>query len=171
MIFKELGISGVYLITPEKHEDNRGFFARSYCQKEFEALGLHTSFVQCNLSFNAKKGTLRGMHYQKPPHEEVKAVSVPRGAIYDVVLDIRPNSPTYGKWISETLSEENYNTLYIPRGLAHGFQTFRDDTLVYYQMGSFYAPEAAAGIRFDDKRFNIKWPLGDMIISDKDLSY
>lgn len=170
MKFKELSIQGVYLISLEKYEDNRGFFARSYCEQEFKAYGLHTYFPQQNLSYNLKKGTLRGMHYQKAPHEEVKVVSCLKGSVFDVVLDIRENSPTYGKWVGEVLSGENYNMLYIPKGLAHGFQTLEDDTLVHYQMGNFYAPEAAAGIRYDNARFNIKWPIEEKIISEKDLN-
>lgn len=171
MLFKELEIAGVYLISPEKHEDARGFFARVYCEREFEEHGLHTSFVQENISYNRCRGTLRGMHYQKIPYGEVKIVSCLRGAIYDVVLDIREKSPTYGKWIAERLTGKNNAMLYIPEGLAHGFQTLDDDTLVHYQMGEFYAPEAAAGIRFDDERFCIEWPIEEKIMSERDLSY
>lgn len=171
MLFKELEIAGVYLISPEKHEDARGFFARVYCEREFEEHGLHTSFVQENISYNRCRGTLRGMHYQKIPYGEVKIVSCLRGAIYDVVLDIREKSPTYGKWVAERLTGKNNAMLYIPEGLAHGFQTLDDDTLVHYQMGEFYAPEAAAGIRFDDKRFCIEWPIEEKIMSERDLSY
>ena len=171
MIFEELGIPGVYRISLEKLEDERGFFARCYCKREFAEHGLHTSFVQENLSFNKAKGTLRGMHYQKKPYEEVKVVSCLRGAIYDVVLDIREGSPTYGKWIAETLTGENHTMLYIPKGLAHGFQTLEDNTLVHYQMGEFYAPEAGRGIRFDDEKFRISWPIEKKIVSEKDRMY
>lgn len=171
MLFKELKIPGVWLISPEKHEDTRGFFARVYCEREFAEHGLHTSFVQENISYNRYRGTLRGMHYQREPHGEVKVVSCLRGAIYDVVLDICEDSPTYGKWIAETLTAENNAMLYIPKGMAHGFQTLEDDTLVHYQMGEFYVPEAAAGIRFDDERFRIEWPIEEKIMSEKDLSY
>ncbi len=171
MIFRELEIAGVFLISLEKKEDDRGFFARSFCKKEFAAAGLCTEFVQGNLSFNKKRGTLRGMHYQREPYGEVKVVSCVSGAIYDVVLDIRQESKTFGKWLSIELTMGNRNMLYIPKGIAHGFQTLQDDTTVYYQMGEFYVPAAAAGIKFDDMRFNIKWPLDDKIVSDKDMSY
>ncbi|WP_019552557.1 dTDP-4-dehydrorhamnose 3,5-epimerase [Propionispira raffinosivorans] len=171
MIFKELAIPGVYLISIEKHEDERGFFARSFCQKEFAEYGLCTEFLQCNLSYNKKKGTLRGMHYQIPPYEEVKVVSCLQGAIYDVALDVRKNSKTYGKWVAAELSAENHQMLYIPAGVAHGFQSLRDDSIVYYQMGSFYQPDSGEGIGYNDERFNIQWPILDKIISKKDQSY
>ena len=171
MIFKELSIAGVYLISLEKHEDERGFFARTFCKKEFAEHNLVTDFVQCNLSYNRVKGTLRGMHFQRPPHEEVKIVSCLRGAIYDVVLDIRESSPTYGKWLAEELTEENHNMLYIPAGLAHGFQTLSDESLVYYQMSEFYAPNSASGVRYNDERFKIKWAGDVTIISEKDKNY
>ena len=171
MIFKELEIDGVYKISLEKREDDRGYFARCYCEREFKTHGLHTSFVQENLSFNERKGTLRGMHYQKAPYGEVKVVSCLHGAIYDVVLDIREGSSTYGKWIAETLTGENNDMLYIPEGMAHGFQTLEADSLVHYQMGAFYVPEAAKGIRFDDERFRISWPIEEKIISEKDLKF
>lgn len=164
-------IAGVYLISPEKHEDSRGFFTRTYCEKEFAEHGLHTTFVQENLSYNKHRGTLRGMHYQMPPYEEVKVVSCVRGSIYDVVLDIRESSTSYGKWIARTLTAENNDMLYIPAGMAHGFQTLADDTLVHYQMGEFYMPGVAAGIRFDDERFHIQWPIEEKIMSEKDRNY
>ena len=170
MIFKELSISGVYLISLEKYEDERGFFARSFCQKEFLEHGLCTEFVQCNLSYNKKKGTLRGMHYQIPPYEEVKVVSCIQGAIYDVALDIRKNSETYGTWVAAELSAKNHQMLYIPAGLAHGFQSLQDDSVVYYQMGAFYQSRASAGLRYDDDRFKIHWPIVNKIISEKDRS-
>ncbi len=171
MIFEELEIAGVWLITPEPIEDDRGFFARSFCRHEFESHGLATDFVQCNLSYNAKKGTLRGMHRQVPPYEEIKIVSCMRGAIYDVVLDVRKDSPTFGKWVAAELSEKNHRMLYISKGMAHGFQTLLDDTLVYYQMGEFYKPGAESGIRYDDSKFGIQWPIEKKIMSDKDMGY
>ncbi len=171
MKFQELDIPGVYLITPERHDDERGFFARSFCKKEFQAAGLLDTFVQCNLSYNVRKGTLRGMHYQLSPHEEVKVVSCPRGAIYDVALDIRKDSSTYGKWVAYELNADNNAMLYLPKGIAHGFQTLLDDTLVYYQMGEYYAPGAGRGIRYDDPRFQISWPVAEKILSEKDRSY
>lgn len=171
MIFEELEIAGVWLITPEPIEDDRGFFARSFCRHEFESHGLATDFVQCNLSYNAKKGTLRGMHRQVPPYEEIKIVSCMRGAIYDVALDVREDSPTFGKWVAVELSEKNHRMLYISKGMAHGFQTLSDDTLVYYQMGEFYKPGTESGIRYDDSRFGIRWPIHKKIMSDKDIGY
>ena len=171
MKFKALKLPGVYLIELDKNEDERGFFARTFCEREFLKAGIHTHFVQCNVSYNSRKGTLRGMHFQKAPHEEVKVVSCMRGRIYDVVLDIREGSETYGEWISEILSGENNHMLYIPAGMAHGFQTLDDDTLVYYQMGDFFVPNLGAGIRYDDPRFNIKWPVDKIIISEKDSSW
>lgn len=171
MIFKELGIPGVFLISLEKHEDERGFFARSFCKKEFAEQGLCTEFVQCNFSYNKRKGTLRGMHYQKHPYEEVKVVSCVQGAIYDVVLDIRKNSAIYGKWLAVELTAENHDMLYIPKGLAHGFQTLADQSMVYYQMGQFYEPDAGCGIRFDDEKFGIDWPIPDKVMSIKDCQF
>lgn len=171
MIFQELEIAGVYLITPVKNEDERGFFARTFCEREFREIGLCTSFVQCNLSYNTKKGTLRGMHYQAAPYEEVKIVSCPKGAVYDVALDIRSNSPTFGKWISRELNEDNHEMLYLPKGIAHGFQTLEDDTLVYYQIGAYYEPKAARGIRYDDPRYAIQWPFEEKILSNRDKEH
>ena len=171
MIFQELSIAGVFLISLEKHEDERGFFARSFCKEEFAANGLWTDFVQCNLSYNKKKGTLRGMHYQKPPHEETKVVTCIQGAVYDVVLDIRKDSANYGTWLAIELSAGNRDMLYLPAGVAHGFQTLCDQTTLYYQMGNFYEPNAAEGIRFDDERFHIVWPLPQKIMSLKDKAF
>ena len=171
MIFEELNLSGSYLICPEKHVDERGFFARSFCKSEFASKNLNTEFPQCNLSYNLKKGTLRGMHYQEAPWEEVKVVSCLRGAIYDVLLDIRETSPTYGKWIGVELNQDNCKMLYIPKGFAHGFQSLEDNSLVYYQMGTRYHSESSRGIHWNDNRFKIKWPLEEKIISEKDRSY
>jgi len=171
MKFTALEIPGVYLISLDLHKDNRGFFARSFCQREFCRHGLCTEFVQCDLSYNEKKGTLRGMHYQKYPYEEVKIVSCIQGAIYDVVLDIRKDSLTYGQWRAVKLTEKNHDMLYIPKGIAHGFQTLSDRSMIYYQMGQFYTPDAGCGIRFDDERFSIKWPIEDKIISGQDAMW
>ena len=172
MKFTETKLKGAYLIEIEKQEDNRGFFARSWCKKEFEAHGLNPNLVQCNVSYNKKKGTLRGMHYQIKPHEEAKVVSCIKGAIYDVVIDLRKDSPTYCKWVAEELTADNYKMLYVPEGFAHGFQSLEDDTIVYYQMSEFFHPECARGIRWDDSCVNIKWPpLVQKVLSDKDKGY
>lgn len=172
MIFHETQLSGVYLIEPERVQDERGFFARVYCEEEFGAKGLHTSFVQCNVSYNQHRGTLRGMHYQADPYGEIKLVRCTMGAIYDVLLDLRPESPTYCQWIAEELSAENRKMFYVPTGIAHGFQTLVDDTEVFYMMGEFYHPQSASGVRWDDPTFAIEWPAVERrIISGKDQAY
>lgn len=171
MKFTSTKLAGVYIIDLEPHEDERGFFARTFCKHEFGELGLCTDFVQCNLSYNIKRGTLRGMHFQKHPYEEIKIVSCMKGALYDVVLDIRKGSETYGEWIAEELTDANHKMIYIPKGLAHGFQTLTDDCLMYYQMGQFYTPSSGSGIRYDDGRFQIKWPVKEKIISEQDRNW
>ncbi len=171
MIFKETELPGVYIIELVPVEDERGFFGRTGCQREFEARGLNWNFVQCNISFNKKKGTLRGMHFQKAPYEEEKLIRCTKGSIYDVVVDMRQHSPTYNKWEAIELNDENRNMLYVPAGFAHGFQTLEDNTEVFYQMSEFYYPEYAAGLRWDDPSFGIKWPIEQLIISPKDNSW
>lgn len=171
MKFAETRLKGAYAIVPDLIEDERGFFARTFCQKEFEAHGLRPTLVQCSVSFNKKKGTLRGMHYQVPPHEEAKLVRCTRGAIYDVVLDLRPSSPTFKQWVAEELTAANRRMVYIPEGFAHGFQTLADHTEVSYQMSEFYHPECARGVRWDDPAFKIDWPVADAIVSKRDQSY
>lgn len=171
MIFTATKIDGVYIIEPEFLQDERGFFARSFCKEEFQNHGLETGIVQCNISYNKKKGTLRGMHYQAPPFEEVKIVSCIKGSIYDVVVDLRKDSKTYCRWFSEELREDNFKMMYIPKGCAHGFQTLEDETIVYYQMTEFYHPECARGVRWDDPVFGIEWPIQRLIISKKDQLY
>lgn len=171
MIFKETKLKGAYIIELEPLEDERGFFARSFCRKEFEEQGLNFSIVQCNLSYNKRKGTLRGMHYQIAPHEEAKLVSCIRGAIYDVIIDLRPNSSTYRQWFAVELTAENYKMLYIPAGFAHGFQTLEGNTVVFYQMSEFYHPECARGVRWNDPAFGIVWPDDIRVISDRDRQY
>lgn len=171
MKFVETALQGVYLIEPERIEDRRGFFARSFCQDEFAKQGLVSSFVQCNISFNHNKGTLRGMHYQAKPHPETKLVRCTQGAIYDVILDLRPDSATYTHWIEVELSAQNQTLLYIPTGLAHGFQTLTDNAEVFYQMAEFYHPECAQGVRWDDEAFQIEWPLEPVNLSQKDQSF
>ena len=171
MIFTETVLKGAFVIELEKYEDERGFFARTFCRKEFETHGLNPNLVQCNISFNKKKGILRGMHYQVAPYEETKFLSCIRGTIYDVIIDLRADSPTYCQWFAVKLGAENYKMLYIPEGFAHGFQTLEDNTVVFYQMSEFYNPECARGIRWDDPAFGIKWPILHAILSDKDSSF
>jgi dTDP-4-dehydrorhamnose 3,5-epimerase len=177
VIFKETKLKGAYVIELEPVEDERGFFARSFCKQEFEKHSLKMNIVQCNISYNRKKGTLRGMHYQVAPHEEAKLVSCIRGTIYDVIIDLRPSSPTYCQWFAIELPAHcsrltaNYKMLYIPKGFAHGFQTLEDDTEVFYQMSEFYHSECAKGVRWDDPAFEIEWPFTPSIISEKDRSY
>lgn len=168
MIFRETKLQGAFIIEPELLEDERGFFARTFCRKEFEMNGLNPFQAQSSISYNMKKGTLRGLHYQQPPYAEVKVVCCTMGAIYDVILDIRPESPTFKRWAPFELSAENHHLLYIPEGFAHGFQTLQDHTEVYYQMSEFYHPEAAKGIRWNDPTFDITWPIEVFIISEKD---
>ena len=172
MRFIESRLKGAYTIEMEQIEDERGFFARSWCQKEFREHGLNCNLVQCNVSFNRKKGTLRGMHYQAKPHEEAKLVRCTMGAIYDAIVDIRPESPTFKQWIAVEMTAENRRMLYIPEGMAHGFQTLVDNTEVLYQMSEFYYPEAARGVLWDSRIFNINWPECETrVISTRDRSY
>lgn len=171
MRFNKTTIKGLYIIEPERLEDERGFFARTFCQKEFEAHGLNTRLVQCSISYNKRMGTLRGMHYQVAPMAEAKLVRCTGGAIYDVIIDLRPGSLTYFQWVAVELNAENRKMLYIPEGFAHGFQTLEDNTEVFYQISEFYAPEYARGVRWDDPAFGIEWPLPVKIISEKDRSY
>lgn len=170
MKFVETPLKGAFLIELDKLEDSRGFFARTFCAQEFEAHGLKATVAQCNVSFNHRKGTLRGMHFQIPPAVETKLVRCTRGAIYDVIVDLRPNSPTYKSHFSVELSEENYRALYIPEQFAHGFQTLTDHAEVFYQMGEFYTPGCQRGLRYDDPAFGISWPLPISEISEKDLA-
>jgi dTDP-4-dehydrorhamnose 3,5-epimerase len=171
LIFTETKLKGAFIIEPERLEDERGFFARTWCSQEFEARGLNPRLVQCNISFNEKKGTLRGMHYQAAPHEEAKLVRCTMGAIYDVIIDLRPESPTFKQWMAVELTAENRRMLYIPEGLAHGFQTLEDNTEVFYQMSEFYHPECASGMRWDDPMIAINWPNHEPIISQQDREY
>jgi len=171
MIFHETRVSGVFEIHIEPKTDERGFFARFWCQQEFEAHGLNPTVVQCNVSFSRHKGTLRGMHYQAEPHTEAKVVRCTRGAIYDVALDLRAHSPTYRMWVAAELMSEKCNMLYIPEGCAHGFLTLANDTEVIYQMSNFYAPDYGRGVRWDDPAFQIAWPDPIEVISERDRSY
>jgi len=172
MKFIPIELKDAYIIKLEPLKDERGFFIRSFCKKEFEKHNLNFRIVQCNISINKKKGTLRGMHYQVAPYGEAKLVSCIRGAMYDVIIDLSPDSPTYCQWFSVELSAKNYKMLYIPEGFAHGFQALEDDTVVFYQMAEFYHPECAKGLRWDDPKFAIKWPrVKNRLISAKDRSY
>ena len=171
MKFIETPLNGAYTIELEKRGDDRGFFARFFCTAEFSAQGLNDSFVQINNSLTGKKGTLRGMHYQLMPSAEVKVVRCIKGSLYDVILDLRPASPTFGQWFGETLSADNRTMMYCPRGFAHGFITLEDDTEAFYLVSDAYAPELERGIRFDDPEFNIEWPMQPLEISEKDASW
>jgi dTDP-4-dehydrorhamnose 3,5-epimerase len=171
MIFTETAVRGAYVLDLERRSDARGFFARAWCSREFEARGLTPRLAQVNVSANVRKGTLRGMHYQRPPHREAKVVSCIRGAIYDVVLDLRRDSPTYQRWAAAELTAESHRMLYIPEGCAHGFQTLTDDAEVLYLMSEFYAPGHSAGVRHDDPAFAIEWPLPVACISDADRAW
>jgi len=171
MRFTETDLKGAFIIEPDRIEDDRGFFARTFCRREFEKHGLNPNLVQCSVSFNAKKGTLRGMHYQATPHEEVRLVRCTSGALYDVLLDLRVDSSTFQQWIAVELTAENQTMVYIPEGVAHGFQTLEDHTEVFYQMSEFYHPECAKGVRWDDPAFGIQWPLAVSMASPKDRAY
>ena len=171
MKFIETNLKGAFLIELDKLQDERGFFARSYCQREFEEHGLNPRVVQCNVSYNIKKGTMRGMHYQVPPYEEAKLVRCIKGAIYDVIIDLRPDSETYMKHYGVQLDSENRSMLFVPEGFAHGFLTLEDNTEVFYQMSEFYAPDSARGFRWNDPAFDIKWPMEIKVISDRDRTY
>jgi dTDP-4-dehydrorhamnose 3,5-epimerase len=171
VIFEETPLKGAFLIQLEKHSDLRGFFARSYCAKEFEAHGLDPKVVQCNISFNAHKGTLRGMHYQSAPHAEAKLVRCTRGALHDVIIDLRPGSVTCREFFEVRLDCENRLMLFVPEGFAHGFITLEDRTEVLYQMSAFYASESAMGVRWNDPAFGIQWPIKPLVISERDRNY
>jgi dTDP-4-dehydrorhamnose 3,5-epimerase len=171
MIFTETKLQGAFIIDVDRIEDERGFFARTWCQREFEAHGLCTQLVQCNISFNKHKGTLRGMHYQAAPHAEAKLVRCTSGTIYDVIIDLRPDSPTFKRWVAVELRADNRRMLFIPEGFAHGFQTLAHDTEVFYQMSQFYVPEYARGVRWDDPAFGVSWPAEKRIISERDRGF
>jgi dTDP-4-dehydrorhamnose 3,5-epimerase len=171
MVFKELELAGAFRIEPQRIEDERGFFGRAFCQREFVARGLNTTIAQCSISFNSKRGTLRGMHYQAAPYEEDKLVRCTQGALYDVVIDLRPASPTFARHVAEALTADNRHILYVPKGCAHGFMTLEDDTEVAYQISEFYSPEHSRGVRWNDPAFGIAWPLEATVISERDRNY
>ena len=171
MIFKSVNLSGAFVIEPERHEDSRGHFARTFCVEEFRKHGLDTRVEQCSVSFNRKKGTLRGMHYQTAPFEEAKLVRCNRGGIYDVIIDLRRDSASFKQHFAIELDEHNGKMLYIPQGFAHGFQTLKDETEVHYQMSVAFSPDHARGVRWDDPMFGISWPQDERIIIERDRNY
>lgn len=171
MRFTDTALKGAYVIEIEKREDHRGFFARVWCKKEFEAHGLNTDLTQVNIGYSKKRGTLRGMHFQTNPYEECKLVRCTMGAVIDVIIDLRSESPTYKKWMAVELSAENRTMLYVPEGFAHGYQTLVDNTEVVYHTSQFYTPEHATGVRYDDPAFGIVWPLPVEAISDADKNW
>jgi dTDP-4-dehydrorhamnose 3,5-epimerase len=171
MIFVKGSLAGVSLVNPEPREDFRGFFARTWCEREARAVGLNDRWVQSSLSYTKSKGTLRGLHFQRAPSEEIKLVRCTAGAIFDVVVDLRPDSPTFKRHLAVELSAENRTAIYIPRGCAHGYQTLVDSVEVLYQMSEFHAPDLAAGVRWDDPAFGIVWPDRNPIMAERDRCY
>jgi dTDP-4-dehydrorhamnose 3,5-epimerase len=172
MIFTETRLKGAFIIELEAHADQRGFFARAWCEREFREHGLSARWVQANIAFSREKGTLRGLHYQIAPYQEAKLMRCIRGAMYDVIIDLRPGSPTYEQWLGVELSADNRVVLYIPEGFAHGYQTLVDDTEVFYPVSQFYTPGAERGVRWDDPAFAVRWPLTEnLILSDKDKGW
>lgn len=171
MIFNETKLPGVFIVEPEIITDERGFFACSWSPVEFEQQGLNPRLVQCNISFNNQRGTLRGMHFQAKPHEEAKLVRCTRGALYDVAIDLRTGSPSRYQWVAVELTADNRRMLYIPEGFAHGYQTLADETEVFYQMSESYHPESAGGLRWNDPAIGIEWPLSVTVISPRDQNY
>jgi len=171
MVFTEAGLPGAFIVDVERFEDSRGFFARSWCTDEFARHGLNTRLVQCSVSRNLARGTLRGMHYQIAPHEEAKLVRCTMGAVYDAIVDLRPSSKTYLRSVGVELTAQNHRALYVPEGCAHGFLTLEDDSEVLYQMSQFYAPHAARGVRWNDPAFGIAWPDAVRVIADRDRDF
>jgi len=171
MQFTETEIKGAYILEAERIADERGFFARTWARDEFEAHGLDPNLAQCNVSYNHHKGTVRGMHWQDPPHAETKLVRCTQGGIYDVIVDIRADSPTYRTWVGVELTAENRRALYIPEGCAHGFQTLEDASEVFYMITEYYTPAAARGMRWNDPAISVTWPLEVTVISDRDRQY
>jgi len=171
MIFSNTSLKDAVILEIEKLQDDRGFFGRTWDEEIFKNKGMNTQIAQCSLSFNLKKGTLRGMHFQEKPFQEVKIVSCTKGCIFDVIIDLRPNSKTYKQWYGIELKSDEHKSIYIPKGFAHGFQTLEDNTEVFYQISEFYNPSHSTGIRWNDPLFGIKWPLNNPIISEKDLGW
>jgi dTDP-4-dehydrorhamnose 3,5-epimerase len=171
MRFAPIALAGAYLIHLEPRTDARGLFARTFCAQEFAAQGLETAFVQANISVNARAGTLRGLHFQRAPHAEVKLVRCVKGAIYDIIVDLREGSPTYLSWFGMELNDENGLMVYVPKGFAHGYQALADNATVFYMVSAFYAPESEAGLRYDDPKLAIAWPRAVSDTSDKDAQW
>jgi len=171
VIFTETKLKGAFIIDLERREDPRGFFARAFCQNEFKAHGLKPVIAQANIAFNLKKGTVRGMHFQFPPAAETKLVRCTRGAILDIIVDLRPESATFLQWVAVDLNEENQRALYVPERFAHGYQTLRDHTDTSYQVGEFYTPAAEGGLMYNDPRLGLKWPMPPTVISEKDQKF
>ncbi len=171
MNFTESPLAGAYIVDVNRLEDERGFFARSFCVEEFRGLGLATEMSQCSVSFNALRGTLRGLHFQAAPHEEEKLVRCTRGAVFDVIVDIRPESPTYRRYFGAELTAENQRALYIPKGFAHGFLSLVDETELYYMISVAHVPGAARGLRWNDPALNINWPFPPRVISNRDAEF
>ena len=171
MLFKETGIAGSMIIEPNPHEDNRGRFMRAWCTREFAGHGLNFLPVQANMGFSLRKGTVRGMHFQQEPAPEAKLVRCTRGAMFDVMIDLRQESPSFGKWYGAELTAENGRMLFVPERCAHGYQTLEDCTEMYYMTSQFYTPEAAGGVRFDDPAFGIQWPLEPTAVSEQDRNW
>ena len=171
MIFSPTPLDGAFVVEPEPREDTRGLFARTWCQRELAARGLDARLAQCSTSFNKRKGTLRGMHYQAAPLGETKLVRCTRGSMYDVIVDLRPDSPTFTRWFGAMLSADNRKAMYVPVGFAHGFQTLEDDTEDFYQISEFYSPDHARGVRWDDPAFGILWPADGRTIVEHDRGY
>jgi len=171
VIFRPTGLPGAYVIELERHEDARGYLARTFCEAEFAAHGLETRIAQCSVSFNRKKGTLRGMHFQEAPFEEVKLVRCSRGAIFDVIVDLRRDSPVFKRHFAIQLDKQSGTMVYVPAGFAHGFQTLEDDTEVFYQMSQVYSAQHARGVRWNDPAFGISWPEAERIILERDRNY
>ena len=168
MIFRETSLPGVFVIEPQPAHDERGFFARTWCREEFAAHGLTPALAQCSVSWNRARGTVRGLHWQAAPHAEAKLVRCTRGAIHDVALDVRAGSPTRGRWVAATLTADDRRMLYVPEGVAHGFQTLADDTQVFYQMSGPHHPGSERGVRWDDPDLGIEWPVAETIVSPRD---
>ena len=172
IIFTETKLKGAFIVDPQKFEDERGFLSRSFSAKEFESRGLNPSIAECNISFSKKRYTVRGMHFQRPPFAQAKLVRCTKGAVYDVIIDLRPDSPTFKQWVGEELTAENRRMLYVPEGFAHGFQTLEDDTEVFYQITNFYNPDSEGGVRWNDPEFGVEWRATDGItINARDQNY
>ena len=171
MIFTKTTVNDAYIVELDKREDHRGFFARTWDKNEFEEHNLNSNLVQCNVSFSKKRGTLRGMHYQKKPFEESKLIRCTKGKIFDVIIDLRTHSSTFKKWFGVELTQENYKMLYVPEGFAHGFQSLEDNSEIIYQVSEFYTPNSELGIHWNDPAFNITWPIEEKITTEKDNSW